>query len=343
MKIITNIKHLLIIPLVLLLGSNHQNIAQNVGIGSESFTPHESAMLEVKATDKGMLVPRVDIEDLSTAAPVTNPAVSLLVYNTNETTGEGFYYWDGDAWVAVGGSNSSSSEPCIGSYEVFNSSGTWTKPNCGSVAFVQCWGGGGSGRRSGSLTSQSGGGGGGGYAERIVHFSQIQTSTVEVTVGAGGAFTTGTGNGNDGGDSSFGTFLIAYGGGGAGQSGKGPVHLRTWNAGASGGGAAPSLAGDTKHSIFGGGSGAIGGHFNNLPGSSYYGGGGGGYYNGNCSGSGCVYEHPGGTSVYGGAGGHSRRSTNGEPGQVPGGGGGATGTGTRSGAGGNGRCIITTW
>jgi len=105
MKTITKIKHLLILPLVLLLGSN-QNIAQNVGIGSESFTPHESAMLEVQATDKGMLVPRVDIEDLSTAAPVANPAVSLLVYNTNETTGEGFYYWNGTEWALLSGSSS---------------------------------------------------------------------------------------------------------------------------------------------------------------------------------------------------------------------------------------------
>jgi len=103
MKTITNIKPLLILALVLLLSSN-QNIAQNVGIGSESFTPDPSAMLEVKATDKGMLVPRVDIADLATAAPVTNPAVSLLVYNTNETTGEGFYYWSGSEWVAIGGS-----------------------------------------------------------------------------------------------------------------------------------------------------------------------------------------------------------------------------------------------
>jgi len=72
--------------------------SQNVGIGNESFTPDPSAILEVKATDKGMLVPRVDITDLSTAAPVTNPALSLLVYNTNETTGEGFYYWNGTEW-----------------------------------------------------------------------------------------------------------------------------------------------------------------------------------------------------------------------------------------------------
>jgi len=129
MKTITNIKTLLILALVVLLSSN-QNIAQNVGIGNESFTPDPSAMLEVKSTDKGMLVPRVDIADLSTAAPVTNPAVSLLVYNTNETTGVGFYYWDGNAWVAIGGYGSGSpcntpSAPIAGTHIVESNQITW--------------------------------------------------------------------------------------------------------------------------------------------------------------------------------------------------------------------------
>jgi len=96
----TTIKPLLILALVTLLGSN-SNIAQNVGIGNESFTPDPSAMLEVKATDKGMLVPRVDIADLSTAAPVTNPEKSLLVWNTNIDTGEGYYFWDGTKWTGM--------------------------------------------------------------------------------------------------------------------------------------------------------------------------------------------------------------------------------------------------
>jgi len=33
--------------------------AQNVGIGSSNFTPDNSAGLEIKFTDKGLLIPRV--------------------------------------------------------------------------------------------------------------------------------------------------------------------------------------------------------------------------------------------------------------------------------------------
>ncbi|MGB1269605.1 MAG: tail fiber domain-containing protein [Flavobacteriaceae bacterium] len=72
-----------------------------VGIGT--VTPDASAMLEVEATDKGVLIPRVAIANLNTAAPVTAPIESLLVYNTTIATGVGFHYWDGAKWVPLGG------------------------------------------------------------------------------------------------------------------------------------------------------------------------------------------------------------------------------------------------
>ena len=58
--------------------------------------------MDVESSDKGMLVPRVNIADLNTIAPVTGGTTeSLLVYNTNTTTGKGFYYWDGSQWVGL--------------------------------------------------------------------------------------------------------------------------------------------------------------------------------------------------------------------------------------------------
>ncbi|MDC8003280.1 tail fiber domain-containing protein [Aureisphaera galaxeae] len=65
-------------------------------------------MLDVTSSDKGVLIPRVDISNLSTIAPITGGGTeSLLVYNTNSTTGPGFFYWDGSQWVALAGSSSS--------------------------------------------------------------------------------------------------------------------------------------------------------------------------------------------------------------------------------------------
>jgi len=78
MKTTKQVVSLLILALVLLLGSN-QNIAQNVGIGAESFTPDPSAGLEVKFSDKGFLPPRMTTEERD---EIQNPAEGLVIFNT---------------------------------------------------------------------------------------------------------------------------------------------------------------------------------------------------------------------------------------------------------------------
>jgi len=91
----TTIKPLLIIALAILLSSN-QNIAQNVGIGSESFTPDPSAGLEVKFSDKGLLFPRLSEEQ---KANIPTPiAEYLMIQNTTTKCIE--IYID-DSWQNV--------------------------------------------------------------------------------------------------------------------------------------------------------------------------------------------------------------------------------------------------
>jgi|GEM_PF-6596047 len=80
--------------------------AQNVGINTTGAVPDGGAALDVNYDDKGLLIPRVDIIDLTTIAPITGSStVSMLVYNTNIASGVGYHYWDGTQWVrlAVGG------------------------------------------------------------------------------------------------------------------------------------------------------------------------------------------------------------------------------------------------
>ena len=95
-----------IIPLFvlcLLFFSNLQ-AQNNVGIGTT--TPDSSAILDITSANKGLLIPRVTLNDHTTPAPVTNPATGLLIYNANGTEPHGFWYWDGTEWVQVGaGSN----------------------------------------------------------------------------------------------------------------------------------------------------------------------------------------------------------------------------------------------
>ncbi len=67
-------------------------IAQNnIGIGT--LSPDASARLDITVTDKGMLVPRISITNIATAAPVTSPAAGLLVWNTNAAITGGRRHW----------------------------------------------------------------------------------------------------------------------------------------------------------------------------------------------------------------------------------------------------------
>ncbi|MFY9228689.1 MAG: hypothetical protein WAO87_00515, partial [Bacteroidales bacterium] len=99
MRKLTNL--VLIISSILLL--NVQIYAQNVGISVDGSTPDNSAMLDIKSTDKGLLIPRVALTSTSSASPITSPATSLLIYNT-ATAGDvtpGYYYWNGSKWMRL--------------------------------------------------------------------------------------------------------------------------------------------------------------------------------------------------------------------------------------------------
>lgn len=76
--------------------------SQNVGINADGSTPDNSAMLDIKSTSKGILIPRM------TAAQKTeilSPVAGLMIYQTDATAG--FYYWNGSAWTQIGGSGGS--------------------------------------------------------------------------------------------------------------------------------------------------------------------------------------------------------------------------------------------
>lgn len=91
---------------ILLFGLVFQLFAQ-VGINNDQSAPDPSAMLDVKSSTLGVLLPRVALTGLNDPSPVTNPAVGLLVYNTALAgtppyhVTEGYYFWSGTIWVPV--------------------------------------------------------------------------------------------------------------------------------------------------------------------------------------------------------------------------------------------------
>ncbi len=92
-------KHTLLFVVIVLI--NFTSIAQNVAINATGAIPNASAMLDISASNRGLLIPRVALSQTSLATPITTPATSLLVYNTaniNDVS-PGYYYWNGSQWV----------------------------------------------------------------------------------------------------------------------------------------------------------------------------------------------------------------------------------------------------
>jgi len=71
-------------------------------IGIQTNTPDASAVLDIVSSDKGLLIPRIELTgDLTNASPVTAPATGLLIYNSGSNQEAGFYYWTGTRWMML--------------------------------------------------------------------------------------------------------------------------------------------------------------------------------------------------------------------------------------------------
>jgi hypothetical protein len=70
-------------------------LSQAISITEDGSVPDASAMLDVKSTDKGMLVPRMYTGQRTMIA---SPATGLLVYD-NDT--DGFWFYNGTAWISL--------------------------------------------------------------------------------------------------------------------------------------------------------------------------------------------------------------------------------------------------
>ena len=181
--------------------------------------------------------------------------------------------------------------------EIIETSRTWTAPECIEQSFsVTVVGGGGGRSLTGSSNSANGGGAGASLQKSVVTIPKGQS--VVVTIGAGGT----TGNG---GTSSFGNYLSAYGG--TASTTYSGASARSTD-GMGGGGGAYNGGGDGGY--YGGGGG--GGYSNpggGGDGGYYGGGGGGGAYNGTPYAGGAGGAGGGGNGGAGGAAGSNGTNT----------------------------------
>lgn len=75
-----------------------QTLFSQVGIGTTSV--ESNLLLKVHSTNKGVLLPNLNITNLSVASPVTTPAYGLLAYN-KAVGKQGFTFWDGTKWNEI--------------------------------------------------------------------------------------------------------------------------------------------------------------------------------------------------------------------------------------------------
>lgn len=97
--IMKNLFSIILITLICSLG-----FSQNVGINTTGAVPNLSALLDISATNKGVLIPRIIIDSIGDLSTIASPANALLIYNTNNSftnglQGDGFYYNEGSSTV----------------------------------------------------------------------------------------------------------------------------------------------------------------------------------------------------------------------------------------------------
>ncbi len=89
---------------LLMLLSGFSKVNGQVGVHTD--TPHTSSAMDIVASDRGLLIPRVTLSNnLSNPSPVSSPATGLLVFNTGSNQPVGLYYWDGSQWNPSSGSS----------------------------------------------------------------------------------------------------------------------------------------------------------------------------------------------------------------------------------------------
>ncbi|MFZ4522948.1 MAG: hypothetical protein ACOYNC_14660 [Bacteroidales bacterium] len=94
---------LFVLSTILLLGIT--SAFTQVSISSDGSDPAASAMLEVKATNKGFLPPRVSLASITDVTTIPSPVAGLLVYNTNASIvngyNTGYYFYTGTKWSKI--------------------------------------------------------------------------------------------------------------------------------------------------------------------------------------------------------------------------------------------------
>lgn len=79
------------------------SLVSHAQIGIGTTIPDPSSMLDIRSSNAGLLIPRVNLTSTSDNTTIPNPALSLMIYNlsTQNDITPGFYFWQGGTWRAL--------------------------------------------------------------------------------------------------------------------------------------------------------------------------------------------------------------------------------------------------
>ncbi len=129
------------VAFILLLVSS--NLFAQVAINEDATDPHKSAILDIKSTHMGLLIPRMNFSQMYN---IKQPATGLLVFNTSANY---FYYYDGENWKNLANQLEDDSVKTLNVRETLNiqASEEPEKPNVGDLYMdiqtkkLRCWDG----------------------------------------------------------------------------------------------------------------------------------------------------------------------------------------------------------
>ena len=81
--------------LVLIFNCFYFLLNAQVGINTDNSTPDASALLDIKSTDKGLLIPRMSSAERTA---ISSPATGLMVYDVTTKT---YWYYDNNQWNEI--------------------------------------------------------------------------------------------------------------------------------------------------------------------------------------------------------------------------------------------------
>lgn len=117
-----------ICTLFFLLSFLCESLAQGVAITGDNSDPDPSAMLDVKSTNQGILIPRMT---QAQRLGISSPATGLLVYQTDGV--EGFWFRQSGGWISL---NSADNDPANELQTLSQAGGTVTLSDGGGSVNV---------------------------------------------------------------------------------------------------------------------------------------------------------------------------------------------------------------